>query len=216
MVYDVRRGKTAVLVIDVQKEYFDAECTLYTPNAETVKENILHIVRAAKANGVKCFFIQHLFYSDGSNLGRMGDFDSMPVFMEGTKGVEFIPEISPGETDVVIRKSRYNCFAGTELRETLDRAGIDTVIITGLMTNYCCLSTAYYAHDMDYRTIYVLDAVSGPELPDVGYGEISQELVKKVVAATLSGGIADVVSTEDIIAQISGFSQEVKKYEHRK
>lgn len=204
MVYDVKSDKTAVLVIDVQKEYFDKECVLYTPNAEFVKDNIIHIVRAARDNDVKCFFIQHYYNADGSNMGRMGDFDPRPVFMEGTRGVEFIEELLPRETDVVVRKSRYNSFVGTGLKETLDRAGIDTVVITGLMTNYCCLSTAYYAHDMDYKTIYVQDAVSGPDLPDTGYGEISQEQLKNMVATTLLGGISDVVSTEEIIAEICG------------
>lgn len=202
MVYDIEKSRTAVLVIDVQKEYFDEECNLYTPNAADAKENIINIVQTAKGNGIKCFFIQHMHKADGSDLGRMGDFDDTPVFEEGTKGVEFIEELPVEDGDVVIKKARYNSFVNTELKSNLDKFGIDTVIIVGLMTNYCCLSTAYYAHDIDYKTIYVVDAVQGPDLPDMGYGEVSQEMLKKVVATTLLGGIADVVSTTDIINEL--------------
>lgn len=203
MVYDVKKEKTAVLVIDVQKEYFDEECALYTPNAESAKDNIIDIVKVAKENKVKCYFIQHVHKKDGSDVGRMGDFDPTPVFEEGTKSIEFIDELPIDETDVVIKKNRYNSFVGTGLKALLDEADIDTVIIIGLMTNYCCLSTAYYAHDMDYKTIYVLDAVQGPDLPDLGYGEVTQEQLKNVIATTLLGGISDVVSTKEIISEIS-------------
>lgn len=203
MVYDVKKDKTAVLVIDVQKEYFDEECALYTPNAESAKGNIINIVKAAKENKIKCFFIQHVHKADGSDVGRMGDFDPTPVFEEGTKGIQFIDDLPLDETDMVIRKNRYNSFVGTGLKELLDEAGIDTVIIIGLMTNYCCLSTAYYAHDMDYKTIYVLDAVQGPDLPDLGYGEVTQEQLKNIIATTLLGGISDVVSTKEVISEIS-------------
>lgn len=202
MLYEINKNKTAVLVIDVQKEYFDQGCNLYTPNAQYAKENIINIVNVAKNNGVKCLFIQHEHKADGSDLGRMGDFDDTPVFEEGTKGVEFIEELPVESEDVIIKKARYNCFVNTELKTYLEKCGIDTVIIVGLMTNYCCLSTAYYAHDIDYKTIYVLDAVQGPDLPDAGYGEVSQELLKKVVATTLLGGIADVVSSADVINEL--------------
>lgn len=141
--------------------------------------------------------------ADGSDVGRMGDFDPTPVFEEGTKGIQFIDDLPLDETDMVIRKNRYNSFVGTGLKELLDEAGIDTVIIIGLMTNYCCLSTAYYAHDMDYKTIYVLDAVQGPDLPDLGYGEVTQEQLKNIIATTLLGGISDVVSTKEVISEIS-------------
>lgn len=202
MLYELNKNKTAVLVIDVQREYFDPECNLFTPNAQDAKENIINIVNIAKKNGVKCFFVQHEHKADGSDLGRMGDFDDTPVFEEGTKGVEFIEELPVESEDVIIKKARYNCFVNTKLKTYLDNFGIDTVIIIGLMTNYCCLSTAYYAHDIDYKTIYVLDAVQGPDLPDVGYGEVSQGLLKKVVATTLLGGIADVVNSADIINEL--------------
>lgn len=202
MVYDVKKEKTAVLVIDVQKEYFDEECALYTPNAIAAKDNIIDIVKAAKDNNIKCFFVQHIHKADGSDIGRMGDFDPTPVFEEGTKGIEFIDDLPLDESDVVIQKNRYNSFVGTGLKELLDKTEIDTVIIIGLMSNYCCLSTAYYAHDMDYKTIYVLDAVQGPDLPDLGYGEVSQENLKKIIATTLLGGISDVVSTKEIISEI--------------
>lgn len=203
MVYEVKKEKTALLVIDVQKEYFEEDGALYTPNAKCAEDNIISIVSAAKNNDIKCFYVQHMHKADGSDIGRMGDFDPTPVFEEGTKGIEFISNLPLTSSDIVITKNRYSCFAGTKLKEYLDGSGIDTVIIIGLMTNYCCLSTAYSAHDMDYKTIFVLDAIQGPDLPDLGYGQVSQEKLKDVVATTLLGGIADVVSTKEIISEIN-------------
>ena len=141
-------------------------------------------------------YVKHMHKSDGSNVGRMGDFDSTPIFVEGSNGAEIYEEISCSSDDTIIYKDRYSSFVGTGLHELLSSKGIDTVVITGLMTNYCCLSTAFSASDLDYKTIMVIDAVEGP---DLGYGAVSQDTIKKVVASTLLFGVAEVTDTETIL-----------------
>lgn len=45
----------------------------------------------------------------------------------------------------------------------------------------------------------VIDAVEGPDQPDLGYGSISQDTIKKVVASTLLFGVAEVADTETLL-----------------
>ena len=143
---------TALLVIDAQNEYFEEYGNLYTENAVKCVENINKLISFFRNNGLEVVFVKHVHKSDGSNVGRMGDFDATPIFVEDSKGVEIFSGIDYNSTDTVIYKDRYNSFVRTGLNEMLKSKGIDSVVITGLMTNYCCLSTAFGASDLDYKT----------------------------------------------------------------
>lgn len=201
MMYSIT-NRTALLVIDAQNEYFNETGNLYTPNADKCMDNLIRLITKSKEKGLSVIFIQHLHKKDGSNVGRMGDFDPTPIFIESSEGAEIIQSLPKASEDTVIRKDRYSSFAGTNLHEFLQSKEIDTVIISGLMTNYCCFSTAFSASDLDYKTIMAIDAVQGPDMPDLGYGELSQEQIKNVVATTLLGGVADVTTTAELIQQM--------------
>jgi nicotinamidase-related amidase len=203
MVYNIDPRKAALLVIDVQREYFDEGRPLYTPNAISILPNLIKLYSAAHAAGIPVVFVQHVHKADGSDVGRMGDFDPTPVFVEGTPGVEQISQLPVGTGDVVVKKTRYSAFVNTRLQSVLDSMKVDTLLIAGLMTNYCCVTTARHAHDLDYQTIFVSDANSGPDMPDLGFGPVSHAEVMKVVATSLAGGVADIVLTNDILQEIS-------------
>jgi biuret amidohydrolase len=203
MVYAVENDKTALLLIDAQQEYFDPEQPLYTPNAETIRENLKELRNAADASGMKVVVVRHVHKADGSDVGRMGDFDPTPVFEEGTHGVEVIADLAPRETDTVIDKTRYSAFVNTRLHDVLVADGIDTIIVSGLMTNYCSVTTARHAHDLDYKVIFVSDANAGPDMPDLGFGEVPHAEVLKVECTSLAGGVADVATTAEVVAQMA-------------
>jgi nicotinamidase-related amidase len=201
VIYDIVPGTTAVLLVDPQREYFDDDKPLFTPNAASIKANLVALRDAARSAGALSVLVLHEHKKDGSNVGRMGDFDPTPVFEEGTPGVEPIPELGY-DADLVLKKSRYSAFVGTDLHDLLQARGIDTVIVTGLMTNFCCVSTARSAHDLDYKTVFVADACSGPDMPDLGYGELPHTEVMKGVATSLAAGVADVVTTSEILEKL--------------
>jgi|SRR5579863_347099 len=202
MIYEILPEKTALLVIDPQREYFDQDKPLYTPNADSIRGNLIALQAAAKFAGVTTILVLHCHKADGSDVGRMGDFDPTPVFVEGTDGVEPIEELKPGSFDIVIQKTRYSAFSGTNLHELLRKGKLDTVIVTGLMTNFCCVSTARTAHDLDYKTIFVRDACSGPDLPDLGFGPVPHSEIMRVVASSMAAGIADVIATKEVLGKL--------------
>jgi nicotinamidase-related amidase len=204
MIYKIEPKKTALLIIDAQREYFDEDEPLYTPHAAKITENLVSLRKWAESIGALTIIVQHIHKADGSDLGRMGDFDATPVFVEGTKGVELVPELAPRETDIVIRKTRYSAFVGTNLDSILKSHGVDCVVISGLMTNYCSVSTARHAHDLDYKVVFVTDANAGPDMPDLGFGSIAHADVMRVVATSLAGGIADVVDTDEFVQHLVG------------
>jgi ureidoacrylate peracid hydrolase len=84
------------------------------------------------------------------------------AFTPGAHDWQLWPEIEVDEVDTVIDKHRFSAFTpGTcSLHEQLQAAGIDTVIVSGTLTNCCCESTARDAMQNNYRVIMAADAMA--------------------------------------------------------
>lgn len=206
MIYPLTPGTTAIFVIDAQREYFDEFRPLYMAHARAILPNLSRLLDAARSTGAIPVIVQHSHEPSGSDVGRMADFDPTPLFVEGTEGVDLVPEMRPTDKDVVIKKTRYSAFVETDLDSQLRSRGVDTVVISGLMTNYCCVATARHAHDLDYRVLFVADANAGPDMPDLGFGVITHGDMLRAVATTLAGGIAEVVDTADVLQRLKSSS----------
>ena len=86
----------------------------------------------------------------------------------GDADVKTYSEIAPLAGEKVIPKHRYSAFFDTDLHTYLRGCGVDTVIITGCMTNYCCGATARDAFFRDYKVVFGSDvtATDSAELHD--------------------------------------------------
>jgi nicotinamidase-related amidase len=202
MAYELNPARTALLVIDAQREYFDEDGALYIPHAEGIRAHLVALRDAARETGTPVILIRHVMAADGSDAGRMGDFDAEPSFIAGTRGVEIIPELAPRPGDAVVDKTRYSAFVNTRLESILHTLGADTLIVCGLMTQYCSVTTTRHGHDLDYRMVFVSDANAGPNLPDLGFGAVDHAAALASVATALAGGVADVVDTETVVAEL--------------
>jgi len=204
--YRIEPTTTALLLVDAQREYFDADGLLHTPHAAAIEANLVALRDAARTAGVLTVYVQHVHRPSGLDVGRMGDFDDDDgdaAFTEGTRGVEIIDSLAPGEDDLVVTKRRYSAFVHTELSALLRGNGIDTVVIAGLMTQFCSVTTARHAHDLDYRVVFVADANAGPDLPDLGFGEVSHDEAKRVILTILAAGVADIQTTAEVVAALA-------------
>lgn len=206
MIYDIDPKSTALVILDPQREYFDPGGPLYTTNAAAILPNLTKLREASRRAGIKTILVKHVHRADGSDVGRMGDFDPTPVFVEGSTGVELVAEMTPRTNETVITKSRYSAFIGTPLERILIAERIDTIIVSGLMTNYCSVTTARHAHDLDYKVLFVADANAGPDMPDLGFGPVPHPEVMRVIATSLAGGVAEVVTTSEVLRRLQGNS----------
>jgi len=82
------------------------------------------------------------------------------AFSRGAREWELYAELDVQPQDLIFDKTRYSGFIpGTcAMHEQLQARGIDTLIITGTLTNCCCESTARDAMQMGYKIIFVSDA----------------------------------------------------------
>ncbi|MQY18994.1 isochorismatase family cysteine hydrolase [Nocardia macrotermitis] len=73
-------------------------------------------------------------------------------------------ELDARSRDLFVEKSAFSAFfpGRCELPQLLDQQGIDTVLITGTVTNVCCESSARDASTLGFRVIMVADANAAP------------------------------------------------------
>ena len=95
-------------------------------------------------------------------LGEWWDND---LIFDGTVDSELIPEIGElTEADEVVEKNTYSAFENTRLQEMLVEKGVEEVIITGVMTNLCCETTAREAFVKGFRVFFSTDATATSDL----------------------------------------------------
>lgn len=82
------------------------------------------------------------------------------LIIYGTDEWEQIKELSPKSAEPIIDKTRYSAFYGTNLDEWLHQNAIEDLIITGVLTNCCCETTARDAFVRDYRVFFVADGTA--------------------------------------------------------
>lgn len=195
--------KKALLVVDVQKVYTDQESEMYCVDSAKTVERVNALVHHFESQSNPVVLVRHIHKVDGSDLGRMFDFSGEPEedfnFKEGSEEVEYDERLYRPESAHEIVKNRYSSFEGTGLDKLLKKNGIDTVVICGFMTNFCCDCTARSAHDKDYYVDFVVDATGTP-----GTDGIDERKMRKFVGECLENGIARVMTTKEYISAREG------------
>lgn len=133
----------ALLVIDVQAGLFEKSTPIY--RADQLLDNINLLVDAAHQAGCPVVFIQH------QNKGFLA---------KGSAGWQLHPRLQPQAGDQTIHKQHGDAFQDTDLDQLLQSQSVNTVLITGLVTDGCVKATSQGALQHGYRVILVSDAHS--------------------------------------------------------
>jgi isochorismate hydrolase len=158
----------ALLVIDMQN-YFHRII-------QPVLKNLSRVVQSCRQKELPIFFTQHGHTDPPSDGGILGQWWG-EIILHGTTDWEFISEMKIESKDIILPKKRYSAFFETELDSILRSKGIRDLIISGVMTNLCCETTARDAFMRDYRVFFLIDGTAtGKEehhlatLKNLGYG----------------------------------------------
>ncbi|MEW5686686.1 MAG: cysteine hydrolase family protein [Pseudomonadota bacterium] len=164
-------AKAALIIIDAQMEY--AHGPLAVEKLEPAVDEIVRLRAWAQAVGAPVIHIQQ--------VGRPGG----PIFAADGPGVRFLPDLAPAAGEIVVKKTRPNSFARTELDAVLQRLGRRQVILTGFMTHMCVDSTARAAFDLDYDAFVVASATADRPLPRPEGGLLSAADVRRATLTAL-------------------------------
>jgi len=143
--------RAALLVIDIQN-YFHRII-------QPVLENILGVIHSCRKRDIPIIFTQHGHTDPALDGGILGEWWG-ELIIDGTESWKFLPEIRIEPRDMVLPKKRYSAFFETNLETTLRSKGIQDLIISGVMTNLCCETTARDAFMKDYRVFFLIDGTA--------------------------------------------------------
>jgi len=154
--------KPALLVIDVQKAYFEHGPT----TAASLNEAMVAINAAIalfRQKGLPVISVQHVDDEDGVVPGSPG-FD-LP------DALDILP------SDVHIHKTYGNAFNRTPLAEELRTRDIDTAVLAGFCAEYCVLSTYRGAQDLDLTPIILRDALASGVPENIRFVESINDVI---------------------------------------
>ncbi len=161
---DFDPATTALLVVDMLKDFFDEGGAMVLEGGKALYAPHRKLLAAARAARMPVLWLNQNLSPDDSL------FEMRAVHcLAGSWGAEIVDELPVEESDIVIPKRRYSGFFQTALDLTLRERGIDTVIVTGVVTNICVRSTVHDAFFLRYKALVPEDLVmaTSPQAQEV-------------------------------------------------
>lgn len=160
--------KTALVVVDMQIGFMAPGGPLEIPFTRDIVGNINQLSAAMREAGGLNVFLRFTFdENEPLNWSFWYDIVSSPEAKENSRKTfsrdspkfQLWPELDVRQQDIVLDKTRFSGFVpGTcALDDLLRERDIDTIIVTGTMTNCCSESTARDAAQRNYKVIFVAD-----------------------------------------------------------
>lgn len=160
--------KAALLVVDMQNGFMmDGVGHSICPTAREIVPNINRLAESLRSSGGLVVWIQNAATEETLQSwsirvemdGPQRTLKRLESMTPGSKGYDLWASLTPEPGDLFVQKTRFSAFiqGSSNLEAELRARGIDTVIITGTVTNICCESTARDAMMRNFRTIMVTD-----------------------------------------------------------
>ncbi|HEX7342720.1 MAG TPA: isochorismatase family cysteine hydrolase [bacterium] len=187
----LKPAKAALLVIDLQNFFLDPKSPTYTAGGAAILPNVQKLIAAFRRAKRPIIYTTHVHKPDGSDAGIMKWWWE-GMCREGYPEARVHASIAPRPADKIIVKHRYSAFYNTDLETVLRCAKIEDLVITGIMTNLCCESTARDAYYRDYRVFFLADAT----------GSTAEEL-HMATLMNLAYGFSHIATTAEILKSIA-------------
>lgn len=166
----IEPAKTAVIAIDFQRFFIDEDQPMGNGHARDILRNANRVHAAVRKAGGLVVFTQHSMAplpertANGEPVMQSApEKVSSHALLPGSSSFELHPEIERAGGDLTVVKyqsSPLHPRSGTRLDENLRGRGIETLIITGLVTNGCCDCTARDAFQHGYNVVVATDATA--------------------------------------------------------
>jgi nicotinamidase-related amidase len=144
-------SSTALVIVDLMQNFVDN-----TPCAASIVGPIEQVAECVRNTGGVVAWVQPAPSQEDDQVlskfwGPQSHDDAVNSFANG---------LQPDHRDIVAQKEGYSAFfpGKCDLPNVLTARHIDTVIITGVLTNICCESSARDAAALGYQVIVVSDA----------------------------------------------------------
>ncbi len=162
-----RKPRAALVVVDMLKDHLTPGRPSEVPRARDIVPALAKRIEDARKQGVPVVFVVDEHDASDPDLEMWGAHN-----VRGTDGPEIWPELNPTPKDRVVKKSTYSAFVGSELQTVLDELKVETLVLTGCLTELGMLATATDAMQRGFVVDVPPDSQAGssPELEHVAMG----------------------------------------------
>lgn len=181
----------ALIVIDVQNEYVDGNLPIEYPDLQLSLDNIGKAMDTARKHGMPIMAIQQV--APGSS----------PIFADGSHSQALHTVVTSRACDAVIQKKLPNAFTDTTLADCLQQHDINTLVVTGYMTQNCVDATIRHAVHYGYQVEFLHDAAGTVSYQNRS-GFISAEDMHRSFCIVLQSRFAAVMSTDEWLRMLAG------------
>lgn len=181
--------KTALLIIDIQNDYFP-KGRMELVGSDIAASRSARLLNAFRQAQWPVFHVQHISNRPGA-----------VYFLPGTPGAEIHPSVAPLPGEPIIIKHYPNSFRETSLLEHLRGEDVGSLLVCGMMTHMCVDATVRAAFDLGFTCTVAHDACATKELTFNGL-QISSEHVHGSIMAALGSVYALMKGTDDILDTI--------------
>jgi ureidoacrylate peracid hydrolase len=165
---DLDPARSALLVVDMQNAFMlPGVAHSLCPMAQEIVPNINRLAQALREAGGTVVFIKTTFTEEAlaswSTYFRMVKPERVAkriaALTADTEGHRLWGSLDVRPDDLIVEKNRFSAFiqGSSRLAEILRGRGLDTVLVTGTVTNVCCESTTRDAMMLNFKTIMVTD-----------------------------------------------------------
>jgi ureidoacrylate peracid hydrolase len=214
-VHRLQPGRTALLVIDMQRGFLEPGAALEVPAGGAIIPSIRRLVEACRKRRVPVIFTQFVYATavpclrgdpfgpehlpavpgEPTGFGRPSGNCLLPSDVDlGPDSGEIVTELAPRPEELVVLGHTYDKFYGTPLDLALRSQDVRYLVIAGVVTEICVNCTLLSAATRDYRVTAVTDGVASPR-PELQ--EACFEIWRRKFARLRT--------TDEVLAEIDGW-----------
>lgn len=149
-------GKTALLVLDMQRYFLDPDSHAHVPGAAGIVPRIRRLAALFSERHLPVIFTRHLNTPENGGALALWWND---LIREEDPLSEITTDLDTS-IGIVLRKSQYDAFYNTNLEKRLKAEGIERVIVTGVMTHLCCETSARAAFVRGFEVTFPVDGTA--------------------------------------------------------
>jgi len=155
--WKLKPDKTALLVIDMQDYFIKENSHAYIPSTNAIIPQILKLQNYFLQHSYKILHTRHA--NTKINAKQMANWWHNEILTLDNPQSAITAAIAHPNIKQIV-KPQYDAFLYTDLEEDLTQAKIEQVIITGIMTNLCCETTARSAFSRGFEVFFCVDATA--------------------------------------------------------
>jgi nicotinamidase-related amidase len=185
--FKLKMRECALLIIDMVKYFCDKEGNAYIPGSDILIKKVKKLVDVFSRNNRPIIFTRHIDSDEKNNM--MTRWWNENIRADDPMS-EIIDDFDTSRGEVIV-KNQYDAFLNTNLGKILKKKNVKQVVITGVLTNLCCETSARSAFMRGFEVYFITD----------GTATYKKEM-HDATLLNLSYGFAVLLSVDDVIKEM--------------